>query len=81
MIETSVSSSSPRPVRPSSAATGDLFGTYHLHVPWVIPAAILVDTFAISYPAQRYRSAWIGIAVHSVQSVFLTIALLVLVLD
>ncbi|MGI9615800.1 MAG: CPBP family intramembrane glutamic endopeptidase [Acidimicrobiales bacterium] len=60
---------------------GFLFGTYHLHVPWIIPAAVLVDTFAISYPTQRYRSAWIGIIVHSVQSVFLVIALLVLVLE
>jgi hypothetical protein len=30
---------------------------------------VLVDTFAIAYPAKRYRSAWIGIAVHSAQSV------------
>lgn len=60
---------------------GFLFGVYHLHVPWVIPAAVLVDTFALSYPTQRYRSAWIGIIVHSIQSVILAIALLVLVLD
>ncbi len=61
-------------------ANGVLFGVYHLHVPWVIPATVLIDTFAISYPSQRYRSAWIGIIVHSTQTVFLTIALLALVL-
>ena len=54
---------------------------YHLHVPWVIPATLLIDTFAIAYPTQRYRSAWIGIIVHSAQSVVLTITLLALVLD
>ena len=58
-------------------ANGLLFTAYHLHVPWAMPAT-LVDTFAIVYPTKRYRSAWIGIAVHSVQSV--VIALLVLTL-
>jgi uncharacterized protein len=50
-------------------ANGVLFAVYHLHVPWVIPATLL-DTFIIAYPAKRYRSALIGIAVHSAQSVF-----------
>jgi uncharacterized protein len=49
-------------------ANGVLFAAYHLHVPWVIPAT-LVDTFILAYPAKRYRSALIGIAVHSAQSV------------
>lgn len=35
---------------------------------------------AISYPAARYRSALIGIAVHSVQTVVLGALVLVLVL-
>ena len=47
-----------------------LFGVYHLHLPWSIPANTL-DTFFISYPASRYRSALIGICVHSVQTVYL----------
>ena len=50
-------------------ANGVLFAAYHLHVPWVIPAALL-DTFILAYPSKRYRSALIGIAVHSAQSVF-----------
>jgi membrane protease YdiL (CAAX protease family) len=55
-------------------ANGVLFAAYHLHVPWVIPAGLL-DTFIIAYPAKRYRSALIGIAVHSAQSVvFLALA-------
>ena len=58
---------------------GVLFGVYHLHLPWSIPANTL-DTFFISYPASRYRSALIGICVHSVQTVFFTGLLLMVVL-
>ena len=49
-------------------ANGVLFAAYHLHVPWAIPGALL-DTFIVAYPAKRYRSALVGIAVHSAQSV------------
>ena len=62
------------------AANGVLFAAYHLHVPWMMPATLLVDTFAIAYPTKRYQSAWIGIAVHSAQSVFFAVILLGLVL-
>ena len=56
-------------------ANGVLFAAYHLHVPWAIPGALL-DTFIIAYPSKRYRSALVGIAVHSAQSlVFLAIGL------
>lgn len=56
-------------------ANGVLFAFYHLHVPWVIPAALL-DTFIVAYPSKRYRSALIGVAVHSTQSiVFLALTL------
>jgi membrane protease YdiL (CAAX protease family) len=58
---------------------GVLFGIYHLHTPWSIPANTL-DTFFISLPASRYRSALIGIVVHSVQTVVFTALLLPLVL-
>ena len=60
-------------------ANGVLFAVYHLHVPWVIPATVL-DSFILSYPAKRYRSALIGIAVHSAQSVFFAVVVLSLVL-
>lgn len=60
-------------------ANGALFGLYHLHVPWSIPANML-DTFFISWPASGYRSALIGIGVHSVQTVVFTALLLSLVL-
>ncbi len=61
-------------------ANGVLFTAYHLHVPWMMPATLLIDTFAIAYPARRYQSAWIGIAVHSAQSVVVGVAILALVL-
>jgi uncharacterized protein len=62
------------------AANGVLFTAYHVHVPWMMPATLLIDTFAIAYPAKRYQSAWIGIAVHGVQSVFFAVLLFTLVL-
>jgi uncharacterized protein len=61
-------------------ANGLLFAAYHLHMPWVIPATLLFDTFALSYPSRRYRSALIGIIVHSSQSVLVLVLLLTLVL-
>jgi membrane protease YdiL (CAAX protease family) len=60
-------------------ANGVLFATYHLHMPWAIPTA-LFDTLFISGPSRRYRSAWIGIAVHSAQTVVILAAVLLLVL-
>jgi membrane protease YdiL (CAAX protease family) len=60
-------------------ANGVLFTVYHLHVPWVMPGT-LIESFLIAYPTKRYRSAWIGIAVHSAQSVFFAIASLMIVL-
>jgi len=60
-------------------ANGLLFTAYHLHVPWAMPATLL-DMFTLAYPTKRYRSAWIGIAVHSSQSVFFALLILALVL-
>jgi uncharacterized protein len=60
-------------------ANGVLFALYHLHTPWVIPAT-LVDIFALAYPTRRFQSAWMGIIVHSAQSVVLIIVVLTLVL-
>jgi uncharacterized protein len=58
---------------------GVAFAAYHVHVPWAIPGA-LWDALWLSYPSQRYRSAWIGIIVHSAQTVFLAAGVLALVL-
>lgn len=60
-------------------ANGLLFAAYHLHTPWRIPATLL-DMFILAYPTKRYRSAWIGIAVHSSQSVVFGVLVLTIVL-
>jgi uncharacterized protein len=60
-------------------ANGVFFATYHLHMPWAIPTTLL-DTFILSYPSKRYRSALIGIAVHSAQSILVLGLVLALVL-
>jgi membrane protease YdiL (CAAX protease family) len=60
-------------------ANGVLFAAYHLHVPWVIPQA-LVDTLITAGPSKRYRSALIGIVVHSAQSLFFSVLVIGLVL-
>lgn len=61
------------------AVNGLLFAAYHLHMPWVIPVSLL-DGLILSSPTKRYRSAWIGIAVHSAQSALVVILALMLVL-
>ena len=58
---------------------GIIFGAYHLHRPWVIPFGVF-DALAYAYPAKRYRSALLGMAVHSFQSLLiigLTVSLVV----
>jgi len=61
-------------------ANGVLFTLYHLHVPWVMPATLVEGLFLEAYPSRRFQSAWMGIIVHSVQSVVVTIVVLTLVL-
>jgi membrane protease YdiL (CAAX protease family) len=61
-------------------ANGVLFAGYHLHMPWAMLATLL-DTFALSYPSRRYRSALIGIIVHSSQQVMILTLTLILVLQ
>ena len=56
-------------------ANGVLFAAYHLHEPWVFLSP-LADSIVLAYPTKRYRSAWIGIAVHSAQSVVIIIVVL-----
>jgi uncharacterized protein len=61
------------------AANGFLMGAYHLHQPWSIPTSIVAGLL-MAYPTRRFRSAWMGIIVHSTQSLFLTIIIFTLVL-
>jgi membrane protease YdiL (CAAX protease family) len=51
------------------AVNGALFGLYHLHQPWSIPGSAVAGMFLFAYPTRRFRSAWMGIVVHTAQSV------------
>jgi hypothetical protein len=53
-----------------------LFTLYHLHVPWVMPATLVEGIFLEAYPTRRFQSAWMGIIVHSVQSVFVIVVVM-----
>jgi membrane protease YdiL (CAAX protease family) len=61
-------------------ANGVLFGLYHLHQPWTILGSTIEGTLCLALPSRRYRSAWIGIIVHSGQTVFFIFVALGLVL-
>jgi uncharacterized protein len=60
-------------------ANGVLFGLYHLHRWWAIPG-LLLGTLTYAWPAKRYRSALVSIAVHSAQGVVMIVLVLPLVL-
>ena len=61
-------------------ANGVLFGIYHLHQPWSIPASV-IDGFANqAYPTRRFRSTWIGIITHTAPSFIIIGVVLSLVL-
>jgi hypothetical protein len=47
-------------------ANAVLFGFYHLHKPWALPSIILTN-LAYSWPARRFRSNWMAIAVHGAE--------------
>jgi membrane protease YdiL (CAAX protease family) len=61
-------------------ANGALFAVYHLHQPWSIPNTLVEGVFLLAYPSRRFQSAWMGIMVHSLQSVFVIAIVLGLVL-
>ena len=61
------------------AANGVYFTAYHLHVPWAIPGRLL-SLILLCYPAKRYRTALLGMAVHSIQTAFFGVIGLSLVL-
>jgi uncharacterized protein len=65
--------------RGSWVANNILFGLYHVHVPWVIPNAVLTGLL-YTYPAYRYRSTWMSIILHSAQSVYFAFLVLGVVL-
>ena len=60
-------------------ANGVLFAGYHVHMWWGIPG-ILLDALTLALPSRYYRSALVGIAVHSAQTVFICALVLPVVL-
>jgi len=61
-------------------ANGVLFGFYHLHQPWGIVGSIVSGAFFYAFPTWRFRSTWMGVIVHSGQSVYLAFLILGVVL-
>ena len=61
-------------------ANGVLFGFYHLHQPWAIIGSVVSGAFFYALPSSRFRSTWMGIIVHSAQSVYLAFLILGVVL-
>ena len=61
-------------------ANGVLFGFYHVHQPWGIVGSIVSGAFFYAFPVARFRSTWMGVIVHSGQSVYLAFLILGVVL-
>lgn len=57
-----------------------VFGLYHLHQPWGILGSIGTGALLYALPARRFRSTWLSVIVHSVQSVYFLFLMLGLVL-
>ncbi len=48
-------------------ANAVIFGLYHVHKPWALPSVILTNML-YSWPASRFRSNWMAVAVHGVEA-------------
>jgi membrane protease YdiL (CAAX protease family) len=64
----------------SWVANGVLFGCYHLHQPWSVLANAISGVLFVAFPSWRFRTTWMGIIVHSVQSVYFAFLVLAVVL-
>jgi uncharacterized protein len=66
--------------RADVVVNGALFGVYHLHQPWSIPASVIDGIVSQAYPTRRFQSIWIAIAAHTVPSFVIIGAVVPLVL-
>ena len=64
----------------SWVANGVLHAFYHVHQPWGIAGSLGSCVFLYAFPSWRFRSSWLGIIVHSAQSVYLAFLVLGVVL-
>jgi len=60
-------------------ANGVIFGFYHLHQPWDIPSSILTG-LTYTFSAKRFRSNWMAVIIHSVESIPILVTILAAVL-
>lgn len=61
------------------AANALLFGFYHLHKPWAWPSIIL-GNLAICWPAARFKSNWLAVAVHGTEGLVLIVLILLVLI-
>lgn len=61
-------------------ANGALFACFHLHQPWTIAGNVVGGALFLAWPARRFRSTWMAVAVHSVQNIFFGLLILGVVL-
>jgi membrane protease YdiL (CAAX protease family) len=64
----------------SWVANGVLFGFYHVHQPWGIAGSVISGVFLYAFPSWRFRSTWMGVIVHSAQSVYFAFLILGVIL-
>ena len=61
-------------------ANGVLHGVFHVHQPWGIADSVVSCALLYAFPSWRFRSTWMGIIVHSAQSVYFSFLFLGIVL-
>jgi uncharacterized protein len=61
-------------------ANGVLFGLYHFHQPWGMLESMISGAFLYAFPSARFRTTWMGVIVHSAQSIFFAFLILGVVL-
>ena len=64
----------------SWVANGVLFGLYHVHQPWGILQNVVSGALLYAFPSWRFRSTWMGLIVHSLQSLYFGFLVLGIVL-
>jgi uncharacterized protein len=64
----------------SWVANGVLFGFYHVHQPWGIAGSVISGVFLYAFPSWRFRSTWMGVIIHSAQSVYFAFLILGVIL-
>ena len=59
---------------------GAMFGLYHLHQPWSMPASVLDGALTQAFPTKRFQSTWIAFITHIAPSFVIIGVVLPLVL-